>query len=146
MKTDNYPNPWNFSNVDKNLTSPNGRFRIEFEQLNEIAMGAPIGGECYLITPMKKIKLNDWSGGPIQWDTSSKKIAIPIWVQTREQKIGIADVESKSMIIYSKIFRILDLRTFDKNIITGYDSPIYKTTSIEFDTLKEKIEEVITLG
>jgi hypothetical protein len=145
MKNNN-PNPWDFSNIDKNLISPDGHFRVEFYNLNEIAMGGPIGGECYLISPTDdRIKLNDWCGGPIIWDDSSRKLALPIWTLNREQKIAIVDIENNTITIYSRLFRVLDLRTFDKNIITGYDSPIHKTSNVEFYILKEKAESVAEL-
>lgn len=54
-----YPNPWNFSNIDENLLSPNGKYKIEFGDLYEIGMGAPLIGECFLIHNDKKLKLND---------------------------------------------------------------------------------------
>ncbi len=47
--------------------------------------------------------------------------------------------------IYSKIFDVLDLRSFDKNMIYGYDSPIYKTKTVSFDIDKEKIKKIIKL-
>lgn len=33
----NYPNPWEFSNTDKEMLSPNQEYKIEFYNLNEIA-------------------------------------------------------------------------------------------------------------
>jgi hypothetical protein len=60
-----YPNPWNFSNTDLNLISPNQQYKIEYGDLYEIAMGAPIGGSCYLYPKNKKIKISNWAGGPI---------------------------------------------------------------------------------
>ncbi len=33
-----YPNPWNFDNTDENLISPDGKYKIQFGALSEIAM------------------------------------------------------------------------------------------------------------
>ncbi|HEV2831376.1 MAG TPA: hypothetical protein VGW31_05285, partial [Hanamia sp.] len=60
---DNYPNPWNFSNSDNNSTSFDGQYKIEFGDLIEIGMGAPIAGQCFLTTKNDlKILLNKWCG------------------------------------------------------------------------------------
>ncbi len=46
--TDTYPNPWDFNNIDKKLVSPDNFYKAVYYDLNEIAMGAPIGGQCFL--------------------------------------------------------------------------------------------------
>ncbi|TGN29498.1 hypothetical protein [Empedobacter tilapiae] len=137
-----YPNPWNFSNIDKNLLSPNGKYKIEFRELYEIAMGAPIGGECYLIYDDKKLKLNDWSGGPIIWNDTSDKIALPIWTKQRNQKISIVDINNLTITTFKNEFRVLHFSKFiDKNLL-GIDSPIYMTTKLNFDIDKEEVETI----
>jgi hypothetical protein len=145
---DNYPNPWDFSNNDKNLISNDGQFKIEFGELNEIGMGAPIGGQCYLVTNSnEKILLNKWCGGPIIWETKLNKVALPIW--TRKflkgtiQQIAIADIETRILTIYSQTFSVLDLRAFDNNNIYGYDSLIYNTKTINLDTTEMKVDKTL---
>lgn len=140
-----YPNPWNFSNSDKNLTSPNKKYRIEYTELYEIAMGAPIGGECFLISNDIKIKLSDFCGGPIIWNQESSKIALPIWTKNRDQKIGIYDIESKTMTVYKRKFRVLQLDRFIDNKLIGIDSPIFQTEKIEINTKTEIIESISKL-
>ena len=137
-----YPNPWNFSNIDKNLLSPNGKYKIEFGELYEIAMGAPIGGECYLIYDDKKIKLNDWSGGPIIWNEINEKIALPIWTKQRNQKIAIVDLANLTITTFKKEFRVLHFNKFLDNNLFGIDSPIYMTAKLNFDIDKEEIETI----
>lgn len=57
---DIYPNPWDFHNTDKKLVSYSGEFKLEYYNLNEIAMGAPIGGECFIVNNKKeKYKIGD---------------------------------------------------------------------------------------
>jgi hypothetical protein len=74
---------------------------------------------------------------------------VPIWIHKffrgTVQRIGIVDTKSMELKIYSKIFDVLDLRSFDKNMIYGYDSPIYKTKTVSFDIDKEKIKKIIKL-
>jgi len=145
---DNYPNPWDFSNADKNLTSNDGQFRIEFGELNEIGMGAPIGGKCFLVTNTNdKILLNQWCGGPILWETRSNKVVLPIWTRKflkgTVQQIAIADLDTRTLTTYSQTFRVLDLRTFDDKNIYGYDSPIYKTKTLSLDISRMKIDKTI---
>src|SRR5689334_12157098 len=94
---DHYPNPWNFSNSDNNLTSFDGQYKIEYGDLVEIGMGAPIAGQCFLTTKNDlKILLNKWCGGPIAWETKSNKVALPIWTRKflkgTVQQIAIADI------------------------------------------------------
>ena len=140
-----YPNPWDFSNSDKNLTSPNKKYRIEYSELYEIAMGAPIGGECFLISDDIKIKLSDFCSGPIIWNQDSSKIALPIWTKNRDQKIGVFDIESKTITLYKRKFRVLQLDSFINNKITGIDSPIFQTEIIEINTKTELIESITNL-
>ncbi len=137
-----YPNPWNFSNIDKNLLSPNGEYKIEFGELYEIAMGAPIGGECYLMHENKKLKLNEWCGGPIIWNESSYKIALPIWTKLRNQKISIVDINNQTITTFKKEFRVLHFKKFIDNNLFGLDSPIYMTTQLNFNIDKEDVETI----
>lgn len=142
----NYPNPWNFYNENKELISPDGLNKIEYYDLGEIAMGAPLGGYCeWKNQSGKKIKLNGWFGGPAIWNTNGTKIAIPTWTKKflkgTVQQISILDIEKREIIRFKKIFSVLDLRTFDQNEICGYDSPIYRTKTVKFDLTKERITE-----
>ena len=147
---DNYPNPWYFDNTDKILLSSDKSYKVVYSDLVEIAMGAPLGGKCFLETDNgKKYKIYDWCGGPAVWETSGHLLAIPIW--TREffsgtiQQIAVVNINLKNITIIKKKFRVLDFRTFDKNIIYGYDSPIFNTTTIEFDIKTEKIDKILKL-
>ncbi|MFN5307912.1 MAG: hypothetical protein ACK5C0_00485 [Candidatus Kapaibacterium sp.] len=141
-----YPNPWNFSNIDKNLISPNGHYSVEFGELNEIAMGAPIGGECYLNFDNLKYKLNEWCAGPIIWNNLSTKIALPIWTKNRNQKIEIVDISEMKITTYKREFRVLQFHSFVHNLLQGIDSPIYMTRTLYFDVDKEEIEKTKKLN
>lgn len=147
---DNYPNPWDFHNTDKILTSSDNYHKVLYYDLNEIAMGAPIGGRCVLeSSDNKKIKIHDWCGGPPVWETNGQLIAIPIWTRKHlmgtVQQLGVLNTSNMEFKIFRKIFRVLDLRSFDLKIIYGYDSPIHDTKTVTFDIEKEKIEKIIKI-
>ncbi len=137
-----YPNPWDFSNIDKNLISPNGRYKVEFGELIEIAMGAPIGGECFLKFDNSKIKLNEWCAGPIMWNNLSSKIALPTWTKNRNQKIEIIEIGEMKITTYKREFRVLQFHSFVDNLLKGIDSPIHMTGTLYFDLDKEEIEKI----
>ncbi len=139
-------NPWHFSNTDKNLYSPDGIYKIEFYELSEIAMGAPLGGTCYLIFDDKKIKLADWCGVPIIWNKNGNKIALPIWTKKRKQKIAIVDIVNLTITIYKREFRVLQFQNFIENSLLGVDSPIYMPKKVNFDIDKEEVEKIKELN
>ena len=147
---DTYPNPWDFCNADKKLFSVDNIHKVVYYDLCEIAMGAPVGGPCFLETTDKeKVKIHDWCGGPPVWETDGQLLALPIWTRKfmkgTVQQIGILDTTTMELKIFSKTFRVLDLRSFDKKIIYGYDSPIHKTKIITFEIEKEEIDKIIIL-
>jgi hypothetical protein len=145
----NYPNHWDFSNIDKNTYSFDKKYKIEFDELNEIAMGSPIGGKCYITYGNERKLLNDWCGGPILWNNENYKVVLPIWTRKflkgTVQKIGVADIKKITLTIYKEIYSVLDLRTFDGNIISGYESPIHKTKTLNLEITKLKVEKIIEL-
>ena len=139
-----YPNAWDFGNSDKQMKSTAGNFRIEYVDLLEIAMGAPLGGQAYLVTNDKKRLIDNWCSGPPIWNTEGKKVAIPKWTRTfwkgTLQKLIVIDLLTGEMTTFKRKFHLLDLRSFDKTVIFGYDSPKHKPKTVEFDIEKEKIE------
>jgi len=135
--------PWNFSNEDKNLFSPNGHYRLEYGVLSEIAMGAPVGGNCFLVYPdHSKRKLHDRAGGPAVWETAGFRVALPVWTVRRDQRLAVADLDARTLTIYAQKFRVLALQTFDQGLIAGQDSPIHLMATVRFDTAKEPVEQV----
>ena len=142
-----YPNAWNFSNIDENLISKDGKFKIEYGDQYEIAMGAPLGAECFLIENENnmKIKVCDWAGGPAIWDKKRNRVIFPIWTTNRDQQIRLVDIEKNKILTFSKIFRVLEFIRFEGDIVLGVDSPIHKTKKLRFDLQTEKIYSEIEL-
>ncbi|MGN6398459.1 MAG: hypothetical protein ACTHMI_23005 [Mucilaginibacter sp.] len=141
--------PWDFPNINQAPLSADNIYKIIYHDLDEIAMGAPLGGQCFLETADEKIFIYKWCGGPSIWESGGLLAAIPIWTRKllkgTVQQIGIIDTKEMVLKIFSKTFRVLDLHSFDKKTIHGYDSPIYNRTSITFDIEAEKIETEINL-
>jgi hypothetical protein len=107
------PDPWQFQNTDKALVSPDGSQKLVYYDLSEIAMGAPIGGPCFLESDgHPKIKINDWCAGPPVWEKAGRLLAVPIWTRNAEsgitQRIGIVDTHKLTLTVFKKKFRVLD--------------------------------------
>lgn len=142
-----YPNPWDFNS---SISFEDFGCKLIYEDLNEIGMGAPISGTCYLVNEENsKFLINNRCAGPPVINDEKTKIAIPIWTNSffrgTHQKLCIIDVNEMVLSTFKKPFQVLDLRTFEKNIIKGFDSPKYKTKLVEFDILKERIIERMKL-
>lgn|SRR5690606_35005976 len=137
-----YPNPWDFSNSDKNLISPNQNGKIVFAELSEIAMGAPISGQSFLVIDDTIVKINGCTGGPVIWNESGDKVALPIWTKNRKQKIAIVNLNNLTITTFKKVFSVIHFKRFSDTTLSGIDSPIYKTSSFDFDLNNENIESV----
>lgn len=133
------PDPWNFPNIYKNMAAPNGKCSIVFSELSEIAMGAPLKGICYLISGNRKTKICDHAGGPIIWDETSNRVALPVWTPSRKQQIGILDINNQTLTLFTKEFSVLHLTKFQNNTLSGIDSPLHKSTALNFDLSAEEI-------
>lgn len=145
---DIHPNAWDFGNYNKQLRSDKQKYKVEYGELYEIAMGAPLGGQCFLLTENgEKYLIDKWCAGPPIWDYEGMKIAIPKWTKSfwsgTKQQIAILDTKIGVLTIYKRKFDVLDLRSFDKNEIYGYDSPIHKPKVVKFDLTKENIEKTL---
>lgn len=140
------PNPWNFHNNDHALVSPDQLYQLVYYDMNEIAMGAPLGGLCYLEGNGTKIKIHNWCGGPPVWENKGLSFAIPIWERTAlegtVQKIGIVDLEQLELKIFEKTFRVLYLRSFEGKVVRAG----HQNTDLSFDIDAEKIEVVLNLN
>jgi hypothetical protein len=145
-----YPNAWGFPNENSNKLKNENNATLEYSNLNEIGMGAPISGICKLNKKGRNVVLiGNNCGGPALWNESRLKIAIPIWEKSffrgQIQKIGIFDLEKNTLTKYKKKFRVLNLETFKNNKIEGIDSPIHKTKTVEFNIENEKVEKIIEI-
>ena len=143
-----YPNAWDFPNENSNGLNNDEKAILEYSDLNEIGMGAPLRGICQIKTnENKSILIGNNCGGPAIWTTNGLKIAIPIWEKSffsgTFQRIGVVDLKKQTLTKYKKKFRVLDLRSFSGNLILGIDSPIHRMKTVEFDYENEPIEKVV---
>ncbi len=142
--TDNYPNPWDFNNSDGQLTAPDGTNKLVYSELGEIGMGAPLGGHCDWVNKECNTNLGTWCAGPALWNSEGTMAAIPMWTRTfwkgTCQRLAILNIETNELTTYKQLFKVLDLRSFANNRIYGYDNPIHKTETVDFDLTTAKIE------
>ena len=134
--------PWDFANK---YTSPDRLLTLDFGYVGEIAMGAPLSGECFLKIQGKRFKLDGMFGGPIVWNESSKKAAIPYWTRNRLQKLAIIDINEMKILISKKEFRVIELSKYENELVYGIDSPIHQTEKIEFNVQTEKYSKKIEI-
>ncbi|MFT4023455.1 MAG: hypothetical protein QM664_06700 [Flavihumibacter sp.] len=139
------PDPWNFSNNDRNLFSPDGLHRIEYTDVHEIAMGSPLAGTCYLMRDLGRTLLHGYAGGPPVWNERGNKVAFPIWAFDRSQQLVVIDVNEMTMTMYAPHFRVLQLEAFEQDIVYGIDSPVFQPEELRFDTRRQIIESVAGL-
>ena len=149
--------PWNVSPLS-NATSFKGDFKIEYENLSEWRMNAPLGGKAFLIEVQsgKRYSVFNLAGYPPVWQAEGNKAALPLWIVIRGkdedegdtifQRLGVVDADAKTLTIYSKKFRVLHLASFEGDIVGGVDSPIHETTPVNFDIRSEGVESVVELA
>jgi len=144
-----FADPWDFMNGDPVLLSPAGDERIEYEELHEIGMSAPLGGVSYLVKDNQRYLIDETCAGPAIWNVSGKYAAIPLWTtgffNGGMQRIGIVVIDKIEMFIYKRKFRLLHLKSFDGSVVTAVDSPIHKRKELEIDLSKEKVHKRIPL-
>ncbi|TRZ42192.1 hypothetical protein [Robertkochia solimangrovi] len=143
-----YPNAWDFPNENSNGQEDENKATLEYSNLKEVGMGAPLIGKCKVrLNDNKEILIYENCGGPAIWTRNGQKVAIPIWDSSffggTFQRIGIVDLKNQTLTKYKKKFRVLDLKSFSGNNIVGYDSPIHRMKKIEFDYINEPIEKII---
>ena len=138
-----YPNPWDFCNGNKEMSS--GKNRIEYLGKMEIAMGSPLIGSCQWIdeNDIKTFLGGSFAGPPI-WNEEGTLVAIPKWTKKflkgTVQQITILDIVEKEIIQFKKTFKLLQFTGFKNEKINAIDSPIYNPLKIEFDLKKESVK------
>ncbi len=152
--TNNYPNPWDFDNSDGQLTAPDGTNKLVYSEISEVGMGTPLAGHCNWVNSSgRNTNLGTSCAGPALWNSEGTKAAIPMWTRTfwkgTRQRLAILNIETNKLITFKQLFDVLDLRSFSNNKVYGYDSPIHKTKTVDFDLITSKIEakqKVLTGG
>lgn len=136
---------WDFENESSAAISSNGKDRIIFEDIHEIAMGAPLTGKAFWVNSNnEKLLINQSCGVPPIWNSEGNKCAIPIWTKKlfkgTGQKIGIVHIENKELTVFRKTFEVIELHAFNGNVIHAINSLMHKPKSLIFNIKKEKID------
>lgn len=138
--------PWD---VGTELTSPNHSQKLTYQEFGEVAMGGPISGTYFLIENDKSLKITESCGGPAVWEKDGWFVAIPIWKHSSSlglhQQIAVLNTRTKDLTIFQKAFKVIQLESFERNLVTGVDSPIYKPKLIHLDIYKEVVSKIIRL-
>lgn len=145
-----YPNAWDFPNENSNGQENENKAMLEYSNLSEVGMGAPLSGKCKVkLNGNREVLIPANCSGPAIWTRNGQLVAIPIWDRSffsgTFQRIGIVDLKKQTLTKYKKKFGVLDLRSFDGNKIVGFDSPIHRIKKLEFDYGNEPIEKIIEL-
>ncbi|MCB0374354.1 MAG: hypothetical protein KDD04_00380 [Sinomicrobium sp.] len=135
--------PWNFREA---YGSPDGKCKLEYENVREVGMSAPMEGVCFLEIDGRRYRLEGSFGGPAVWNSLSDKIAVPFWTKTRSQKLAVIDIKTMRIWISEKNFRVIQLSAFENDTVFGTDSPLYQTEKIEFDVRTETYGQKISIA
>ena len=134
--------PWNFATE---YPSPNGKAKLVYGSVGEVAMSAPLAGDCFLIMDGEKFELNGLYGGPAIWSENSARVAIPYWTKSRSQKLAIIDLQEMTIKISEKDFRVIELTKYKGGVVSGIDSPIYRSENIAFQPEAEPYSQEIEI-
>ncbi|MEO0896499.1 MAG: hypothetical protein AAFY71_08890 [Bacteroidota bacterium] len=134
--------PWYFGNAQ----APMGEFVIEYDYLSEIAMGSPLAGVCFLHTPNgARLQLHDFAAGPAIWNASGTRVAFPGWTPYRQQQLCLVDIMAKTLTVFTKIFRVLEIKECKGDHIIGVDSPIFQPIDFSINIHEEDKQSITPL-
>ena len=137
-----YPNPWNFSNIDKNLLSQNGKYKIEFGELSTTSACRKYGiqARSTVVSWLRKYGTFDWENQtPSNMPKSKEQRLMELEQQVKllekqkamlEQQVERAD---KKSIIFDMM---IDLAEKEYNISIRKNSSPEQSTSTEKNTKK----------
>lgn len=111
------PSPWTFVNSP----SPDGEKTIEYTDVGEIRMGAPLSGRCYLTFLQTKTRhlISDDAGGPAVWSADNRFVALPVWLPSLSQKLGVFEISTLALKLSSQSYGLLHIKKFENNKIEG---------------------------
>ncbi|ALD22208.1 hypothetical protein [Hymenobacter sp. DG25A] len=144
------PDPWNFSNVERQLFAGDTSQRLEYGALQEMNQGGPLHGPCFWITPNgRRVQLPGSYGGPPIWDAVGRRVALPLWQQalfsSPNQRLAVLDTQLQQLVVFRRGFSVLHLQAFEGLVVTGVDSPIQRPASVSFNLGTEDIKQVLEL-
>ena len=156
---ENESDPWVVGPGSLEQTSPDEKSAIKFTRLNEFRMSSPLGGDCLLEIKegenSGEYKVPAFVGFPGVWESEGDNFALPIWIiiqnqdeqesETIFQRLGVVNALQKTLTIYEEEFGVLHIKSFEKGIVSGIDSPIYEPKELKFDITLGKVNTIINL-
>lgn len=127
-------NPWHVNNNEESLLSPDGGKRIVFRRMNEIAVNYPLGGDCLVFEKGgTAIYLGDWCGSPAVWSQDGRFVALPFWMESRCQRLAVADLDRMELRISEQRYSVISLFAPDGPLLRGEDNPQGNRNDITVD-------------
>ena len=84
--------------------------------------------------------------GPPAWETAGRLVAVPIWAASPDdgfvERIGVVDVKTMELRIFSRMSSVVELSSFDGKVISGIAEG---KSEFVFDVDKEGILETMKL-
>lgn len=120
------------------LNSPNrelvATLTIPPDSCGEVCQGGPTIGNLHLSNGMC---VSDCNSSAV-WSSDSRYLAIPRWTRRRKQRLLVIDVERGVFGYALGNYDVLELQTFDNELIEGVDSPTYKprTVSVSLSSIR----------
>ncbi|WP_303309742.1 hypothetical protein [Hymenobacter sp. BT730] len=144
------PDPWNFSNVERQLVSGDNAQRLEYGTLKEMNQGGPLHGFCFWITPTgRRVQLPGTYGGPPIWDAVGRRVALPMWQQalfsSPNQRLAVLDTQLQQLVVFRRGFSVLHLQAFEGLIVTAVDNPAHRPAPVSINIGTEDIKQVLEL-
>jgi hypothetical protein len=131
MKEKPYPYnqpPWRRS---WQVTSPNGQWTAKIDYALEICMSGPTSGQLEISNVFKIPNCNP----AFIWSDDSLFLAVPQWKYRfhKRERLLIVDMQQKQIFASPSKFRLFAPDRFEKGVITGTDSDIWKTRQVRID-------------
>jgi hypothetical protein len=135
---------------NKNCISPDGKCNITFARFEEISMGGPLCGDCFLqIGANKPLLLHETCGSYPIWRADNSQVFFMIWThsgeQFRIQKLAQYTISSGELVVFERVFTMLELKNLNKDNLQAVMSPYYRSLEISIDLKKERIESVFKI-
>jgi hypothetical protein len=118
--------------------SPDGRFIATYDDAMEVAMGAPTRGVIKISEKRGGATiaaLSDANGSFI-WSADSSSLAFPHWTRSRMQQLVVVRLPQGITEPLEGEYRVLELESFDHDLIEGIDSPIHHPSKVSVSVKK----------
>ena len=113
---------------------------LDVKSVLDVGTGSGIFAEAFA---KKGIAVTGIDPNPDMLEAAKSFVPTGKFLKGTVQQIAIADIETRTLTVYSQTFSVLDLRAFDNNNIYGYDSPLYNSKTLSLDTSRMKVDKTL---